>query len=362
MNASSMGDPGPVRVPADETSAQAMEAAADWYHAGFTGLVLFAVSRLGVAEADRFVHEVFSHQRREKFLAGLAKLGLDRLPHAVAAAQYHYLSNWIGGVAVEYMYESDRKAWIRYAAPRWIWAGTALCGVPSSVTRAMLRGWHAQNGITLGNPRLGFVCTKMATDGDSGLEGYYFEYDHDLTEAERLRFAPDEDAPDFDPAAAPVLPTATWPAERLAKARRNYAMEYLRSAYVVAHRIWGPQQAAAVLGLAARLVGMQFFHQVARGLDAPLAPGAAGLADFVVRFARAQGDRANLHATARGFRVELASWQFMSGLEAVLDDLAGSWNEGLVGALQAHDRRLRLSFELLGGREKLPAWTIEEGA
>src|SRR5687767_5547505 len=50
---------------------------------------------------------------------------LEEAPPAVAAAQYHYLSNWIGGVHVEYMYESDRKAWIRYPPPRWIWQGTA---------------------------------------------------------------------------------------------------------------------------------------------------------------------------------------------------------------------------------------------
>ena len=98
----------------------------------------------------------------------------------MAAAQYHYLSNWIGGVHVEYMYETDRKAWIRYPPPRWIWKGTAICGVPGEVSRAMLRGWHANNGVALGNPNLGFVCTKQSVDGQDGLEGYYYEYDHPL--------------------------------------------------------------------------------------------------------------------------------------------------------------------------------------
>ena len=40
------------------------------------------------------------------------------VPQAVAAAQYHYLSNLIGGVRVEYMPECDRKAWVRYAPIR----------------------------------------------------------------------------------------------------------------------------------------------------------------------------------------------------------------------------------------------------
>ncbi|MDW3428521.1 hypothetical protein NQ306_25955, partial [Escherichia coli] len=86
------------------------------------------------ADAAEFVFRVFRRQQQERFLPGLKKLGLDGLPPAVAAARYHYLSNWIGGVHVEYMYETDRKAWIRYPPPRWIWKGTAICGVPGEVS------------------------------------------------------------------------------------------------------------------------------------------------------------------------------------------------------------------------------------
>ena len=153
---------------------------ADLYHAFFTGLILTVVTRRGTADAAEFVFRVFRRQQQERFLPGLEKLGLSHLPPAVAAAQYHYLSNWIGGVHVEYMYETDRKAWIRYPPPRWIWRGTAICGVPGEVSRAMLRGWHANNGVALGNLKLGFVCTKQSVDGQDGLEGYYCEYDHPL--------------------------------------------------------------------------------------------------------------------------------------------------------------------------------------
>ena len=67
----------------------------------------------------------------------------------------------------------------------------------------------------------------MAVDGDAGLEGYFQEYDHDLPPEERLRFVRNEEPPPFDPSRAPAL---DWPAERLAKAHRAYAMEYVRSA------------------------------------------------------------------------------------------------------------------------------------
>src|SRR4051795_9736316 len=183
-----------VKMTAEQDGAQQAKwlrwrSVADLYHAYFTGLILTVVTRRSTADAAEFVFRVFRRQQQERFLPGLEKLGLSHLPPAVAAAQYHYLSNWIGGVSVEYMYESDRKAWIRYPPPRWIWRGTAICGIPSEVSRAMLRGWHSNNGVVLGNPRLGFVCTGQTVDGQPGLEGYYKEWDHDLAPEERLQFS-----------------------------------------------------------------------------------------------------------------------------------------------------------------------------
>lgn len=158
-------------APAD-TTVRGYRAVETIYHAYLTGLILTVVTRRGRADAAELLFRTFRRQHLEKFLPGLDKLGLRGLPDAVAAAQYHYLSNHLGGVRVEYMYESDRKAWVRYVPPRWIYEGTAICGIPSEASRAMLRGWHAHNGVTLGNPRLGFVCTKQTVDGQPGLEGY----------------------------------------------------------------------------------------------------------------------------------------------------------------------------------------------
>lgn len=346
----------------DERSLAAWKAVATLYHAYFTGIVLYTVSRMGPAKAEELVYEVFCHQRRERFLPGLEKLGLSKLPNAVAAAQYHYLSNHIGGVAVEYMYESDRKAWIRYAAPRWIWSGTALCGIPPEVSRAMLAGWHAQNGVMLKNPRMGFVCTKQTVDGQSGLEGYYYEYDHELTPQERLRFARHEDAPDFDAAAAPKLPTDSWPATRLAKAHRNYAMEYVRSAYAVALQLWGPEAARHHLHMAGRLVGMQFYHEVAEGLGGDYGSTAEGLSIFLQDLANAQGDDAQATSSGGTFAVRQKSWSFMEGMNDVDGSLGEAWNGLMRGALQAHNRRLQLSFSIgSGGDDGRASWLVRDG-
>src|ERR1700721_4536299 len=81
-------------------------AVAQLYHAYFTGLILTVVTRRGPADAAEFVFRVFRRQQQERFLPGLEKLGLSHLPPAVAAAQYHYLSTWIGGGSVEYMYKA----------------------------------------------------------------------------------------------------------------------------------------------------------------------------------------------------------------------------------------------------------------
>ena len=216
---------------------------------------------------------MFRRQQQERFLPGLKKLGLDHLPPAVAAAQYHYLSNWIGGVHVEYMYESDRKAWIRYPPPRWIWRGTAICGVPGEVSRAMLRGWHANNGVALGNLNLGFVCTKQSVDGQDGLEGYYCEYDHPLELDQRLVFARHLEAPLFDPATAPALPVESWPKPRLEKAYRNYAMEYVRTAAPVMVQVFGPEDAGYLLHLTGKLIGMQYFDEIAQAFGASRGSG-----------------------------------------------------------------------------------------
>jgi hypothetical protein len=286
---------------------------ADLYHALFTGLTLTVVTRRGTREAAEFMFRVFRRQQQERFLPGLKKLGLDHLPPAVAAAQYHYLSNWIGGVHVEYMYESDRKAWIRYPPPRWIWKGTAICGVPGEVSRAMLRGWHANNGAALGNLKLGFVCTKQSVDGQDGLEGYYCEYDHPLEVEQRLVFARHLEAPLFDPAAAPVLPVAAWPKPRLQKAYRNYAMEYVRTAAPVMVQMFGPDDAGYLLHLTGKLIGMQYYDDVAQAL-AGQHGGARQCSDLLMSLLAAQDDVAALHESPGRFEISQQSWKLMEGV------------------------------------------------
>jgi hypothetical protein len=345
------------RKDAHETTWLRWRGVADLYHAYFTGLILTVVTRRGTPDAAEFVFRIFRRQQQERFLSGLEKLGLSHLPPAVAAAQYHYLSNWIGGVCVEYMPESDRKAWIRYPPPRWIWRGTAICAVPGEVSRAMLRGWHANNGVSLGNPRLGFVCTKQSVDGQDGLEGYYYEYDHALEVDQRLLFARHLDAPAFDPDRAPALPVTSWPKPRLQKAYRNYAMEYVRTAAPVAVQLFGPQDAGYLLHLTGKLIGMQFYNDVAKELTANRGT-AKDFATFWHMLFEAEGDAAELGVAGDGFEVRQQTWKLMAG---VADDhpACAKALEGLVeGLAAASGRKVAVDVKTSAGGSPPFIWSI----
>jgi hypothetical protein len=311
------------------------------YHSYLTGLILMLVSRAGAAKAAEVVFRTFRRQQLAKFLPGLRKLGLADLPHAVACAQYHYLSNQVGGVKVEYLYENDRKAWVRYPPPRWIWSGTAICGIPSEVSRAMLRGWHANNGVVLGNPRLGFVCTGQTVDGQPGLEGYYKEWDHDLAPEERLQFSPGETCPPFQIERAPRLEATNWPTERLQKVLRNYSMEYITSIVPETIAVLGPDEGGHLAAAAARQVGMHTFDDVAALLGG-VAPGAAGFKTAMLRLARGQGDDAVLDDTVQPSSIRQTTWKLMADRPSLSPAVFDACNELWVGAALAHDRFIRL--------------------
>ncbi len=113
------------------------------HHAYFLGLQLMVARECGADVTRAWTFRLFRRQHEQYFLSGLEKLGLSAEPAAVACAKYHVLSNRIGGVAVEYAEESDRKAWVRFRYPRWMFDGPVLCGIPQD-------GWGLVSKIGLG--------------------------------------------------------------------------------------------------------------------------------------------------------------------------------------------------------------------
>ncbi len=317
-----------------------MHAIAELYHRYLTGLVLALVVEKGEDRAVDALFGLFRRQHLDKFLPGLEKLGLTELPDAVACAQYHYLSNHIGGVGVAFIAESDRKAWVRYTPPRWIFDGTALAAVPTRVARAMLHGWHGHNGVSLGNPRLGFVCTGQTMDGAPGLEGYYIEEDDELEPEDRVRFRFGETCPPIDEAALPSLAADSWPAERLAKASRNYSTDYVRNLIAVLTEQLGPLDASGILYRTGRRIGMQYGTAVTANL------GSTQPAQIFARLLAGHGDAVTVDGDGQ---VVQSTWRLMRGLEAEavpewFDGWRGLW-EGVM-AVVAPDQRLTVTARL----------------
>ena len=125
-----------------------LRAVAELHHRYLTGVILALVHRQGTARTAEVVRRTFRRQHLEKFdeesrhraavehkapsrrpgsrstrpgprdssskfVPGL-EARLRGLPDAVACAKYHYLSNTLGGVKVEWIAESDTKSWVRY--------------------------------------------------------------------------------------------------------------------------------------------------------------------------------------------------------------------------------------------------------
>jgi len=345
------------RIPANMngagTNSAAWRAIATMYNAFVTAMIVSLVARRGSETAREYVFRHFRRQHLEKFLGGLEKLGLAGQPHAVACALYHYHSNALGGVKTEYVRESDRKAWVRYPPPRWMWRGTAIAAIPHEVSAAMLHGWHGHNGVSLGNPRLGFVCTGMTVDGMPGLEGYYCEHDRALEPAERVRFAYGEETmPRFEPAAAPKLEIGSWPRERLERTRRRYAMDYVGTMLPVMEDLLGAAASGAELGRVARLVGLQFHEEAAHEMQAAsrIDTASRGSAEIFAGWLQAmlagQGEEVVLEQAEGTIVLSMQRWRLAEGRG--LQDLPGAfaaWNELWAGACAAHDRFLRLDAE-----------------
>ena len=327
---------------AGSTTAQ-WKAVASLYHAYFTGLILTVASRKGGEATGEWMFRTFRRQHHDKFLSSFDKLGLEHLPDAVAAAQYHYLSNSVGGVEVEYMYEADDKAWVHFCHPRWMYEGAALCGVPLQVSHGFLRGWYGYNGVSMGNPRLGFVCTSQDMTAQYGLAGYFRQFDHDLAPDQRLQFAPAEMAPPFDPDAAPQLNPDDWPAERLHKANRNYAMDYIKTALPELVATLGPGEAGALGNLAGNIIGRQYYRQI-QALLGTDGGGALDFARFMAAMATAQDDTAECAGGEDDATVRITGWRLMRGREDRHPAVFEAWNGLWQGCLAAHNRFLALQI------------------
>ena len=206
---------------------------------------------------------LLSSEQKERFIEALDKLEIKDNPPAVTAALYHYHSNSIGGLNMQIVVESDRKAWIRYMAPWGSYPGIAALAVPPAVRRTILSTWHPRNGELLDCPRLGWVATKFVADGHPYDEGYFYEYDHDLSPEERFCVEHVETSPEFDPETAPKLNPELWSEARVLKGGYNYSTDYVRHVVSILYELLGVHSASYVISMAMRMLGAQFSGDLA---------------------------------------------------------------------------------------------------
>lgn len=330
-------------------SSTPIEVQAHLHHQYFLGLQLMVSVEEGKDVIGEWIFRIFRQQHEDKFLSSFNKLGLEDLPDAVACAKYHVLSNSVGGVRVEYMAESDTKSWVRFRYPRWMYDGPAICGIPVEASRGFLRGWYAQNGVSLKNPRLGYVCVSEDLTGQFGFCGYFKEYDHDLTEEERLQYAHDETPPPFDLDEQPSPPSEHWNAERLSKAARNYSMEYCRNGIRELTTVIGRDRTLELGKRAARLTGLQQFKYMADALGC-VDGGVADAARFLATVLEGMGDTVELSVTGDDATLRHEGLRIVRGLEGVdRETMLACWMELWHGAIGSHRAFIDVEVEEVDG-------------
>jgi hypothetical protein len=173
--------------------------------------------------------KLLRYHQKHFFLGGLKKLGLDEeTSDAARCAKYHCMSNAVGGLRTGYAIESPGKAWLFYFPhlPENGWGGQAQIAHSRGNMMSDYIGWHGNNGTLLGNPGLRYVATHFICDGDPFDGGYFEDTARVLGPDELVVQRLGERPPPASRIQKLTLDDAKWPAERKAKALRNYAVTW----------------------------------------------------------------------------------------------------------------------------------------
>jgi len=157
------------------------------------------------------------------------------------------------------------------------------------------------------------------------------------------------------------LPVENWPKPRLEKAYRNYAMEYVKTAAPVTVQLFGPEDAYYLLHLTGRLIGMQYFHEIANNFAMGQNAAQGSAKDFVA-FLRvlfeSQDDVAEISESQGSFEIRQQSWKLMADVADYHPACAGVL-EGLFAGLAAGcGRHIPVHLQPPAGGKAPFVWTI----
>lgn len=268
-------------------------------YAAITGAMIRDVG----AEAFEALSETMVRRHQQNyFVDGLRKLGLmHERTDAIRAAKYHCYSNVVAGLRMGYAEESPDKAWVFYLTPSPVFHDSAgLSMLRPEYWVRIARGWHSQNGQSLGNPGLQAVVTHATGRGDSFDAMYFLNRHERLAPEETLKVSWGEPHPPIEPVR---LDPEVWPEERYARGLRNYLVGYV-AAYICEMLLaFGSAQTAAMLRYAYGITLFQRLDTLRDSLEAPAGhPFAAAL--MLKRFHQVFGDDPAL--TEEGDRVTVS--------------------------------------------------------
>ena len=106
----------------------------------------------------------------------------------------------------------------------------------------------------------------------------------------------------------------------------RYAMEYVRTTLPVALALLGPDDTRALLGHAARLIGMQYHDETARLLEIE-GRGPEPFARYLAALAEAQGEAVEVTGGSGVASVRLRGWRLVRGLEPLDAAAFEAWSE-----------------------------------
>jgi len=225
------------------------------------------------------------------FIRDLKTLGIDphKLPLAIVCARSHYLGNAAGGLKMEYVEESPKRAWVRYDTGE----DPLLPGISPKAQRAWFDGWHGNNGVLLHSIgvknalRVGVVVTKVPTAGDPIMECYFEEYDHELDPSERAKWMPHPNPPEsthYGDAYLDMIEEGTgirdYPKERTYRQIRNYAHYSSEDMQLAMLNQYGTAPTCEILDHCWRLIAVMYARQWKQKLDIDEG-GAKGMALFI---------------------------------------------------------------------------------
>ena len=209
------------------TEREAINAQAEIHHALLLGMQLTVSMECGGEVMEQWMFKLFRRQHEDKFLSSFKKPDWTVSP-TPSPARNTTCCQMVSVACRCSTWKSDKKLGFDFGIRVDVCRPDRL-RVPIGVSRGFLKGWYAQNGVSLNNPRLGFVCVSEDMSGEFGFCGYFKEYDRDLSPDERLQFAQGELPPPVDLNNQPAPPPGQWAKSASRRRKRNYALEYIRN-------------------------------------------------------------------------------------------------------------------------------------